>query len=199
METGSLGGSDVHFWWSEATLDGVELLSDAERARAARFRFDRDRASYVAAHVLTRRALSRIASDVPPRDWEFQTDLSGKPFITNPLPRHLGFSLSHTHGLVACGAAWDCDIGVDVERIDRKVDRATMQAVLTPDELRHVDAGTVSFFEYWTRKEAYLKALGTGISGRLKDLSIADIPDGWTIHHEQPAAGFHLSVAFRGR
>lgn len=174
------------------------MLSEAERARAVRFRFDSDRASYLAAHALTRRALSEVA-DIPGRDWEFQVSLSGKPFILNSLPRHLGFNLSHTRGLVACAAAWECDVGVDVERIDRKVDRATMLAVLTPDELRSVDEGTVSFFEYWTRKEAYLKALGTGISGRLKELAIADIADGWTIHHEQPSPDYHLALAFRAR
>jgi len=91
----------------------IALLNDAERARAARFRFDRHRREYLAAHVLTRTALS-FAHPVPPRQWSFSVNKYGKPAPIPGSPRTgprqwggipecgFGFNQSHSVELVAC-------------------------------------------------------------------------------------------------
>ena len=117
-----------------------------------------------------RRVLSRL-SGVPPEALRFKTGQHGKPEIDQPLEaRDLQFSLSHTHGLVVCAAAWGCAVGVDVERIRRHVslldlvdryfdpgEAAALRALPDAERQRR-------FLEYWTLKEAYAKARGLGLN-----------------------------------
>jgi 4'-phosphopantetheinyl transferase len=188
----------IHIWWDHAGFDddSLEILSEEEKRRQAAFRFERDRASYVAAHALKRRALSQVAS-VAPRDWRFHYGPGGKPVIANCLDGSLSFNISHTRGLVACAAAWGFDVGVDVECTDRDVDAVTMRSVLTPSELELVEAGRSSFFDFWTLKEAYLKACGAGLVDHLNRLEIAALTGEWRFFRFQPTARHRLAVVAR--
>ncbi len=146
------------------------LLSASEQARATRFRHPADRAAYVAAHALLRHMLSEALGGYP-RAWAFETGRSGKPAlaVAHRRPR-LHFNISHTRGLVACAIA-GVPVGVDVEASDGDVPSA-VAARFAPGEramlAKAADAEyRTMFFRLWTLKEAYLKATGEGLSGRL--------------------------------
>lgn len=188
----SLGESDVHVWYRDTTSLGdkaIDLagrhLSAEERSRRDRLHFEADRRDFTVAHDLLRRALSHY-KEIPPADWRFATGDYGKPSIEGIDPQMglLSFSLSHTRGCVACAIASSAWVGVDVERTDRSprnnelADRyfsKTEAAWLCQcsDEIYGV-----RFAELWTLKEAYLKAIGVGLSGSLDSISFRFDEDG---------------------
>jgi len=149
--------------WSQLSLD--------ERDRCQRFMFARDRRDFAAAHVLLRRTLSQYG-DLEPEAWTFVVDANGKPSLssTGGRPGPVKFNISHTHGLVACAVAHDVDVGVDVEAIDRAADGvAIAERFFARAELAQLDRCAVPerparFIELWTLKEAYLKAIGSGLA-----------------------------------
>lgn len=176
-----IGQSDVHLWYlcTEDLLEDTIITTDRtlsaeERARRDRFHFPSDRRDFAAAHDLLRRTLS-IYRDVSPADWRFKTNEYGKPSIDSVDPHltSLSFSLTHTSGCVACGVTLRSAVGVDVERADRS--QATMEIASRYFSLGEVDSlrkhsyetSRIKFTELWTLKEAYLKAIGVGLSGSL--------------------------------
>jgi len=151
---------------SPVTGADFELLDDAERARAARFHFERDRDRYVVAHAALRRLLAqRTARD--PASLEFAAGPYGKPYLAQA-PR-CAFSLSHCESQALVALAGDGEIGVDLERVRPLADLDGLaRQCLTPaemHELADVEPGLrpLSFLRLWARKEACLKALGLGL------------------------------------
>jgi 4'-phosphopantetheinyl transferase len=187
------------------------LLDDGERARAARFAFDEDRQSYVAAHALLRLELSRRAG-LPARDWRFAATKLGKPFLLDP-PRDLRFSLSHTRGMVVVAVAEGADIGVDVEPSDRRAESMKVaQRFFAPEEvalLAAVEGETRRdlFFAIWTLKEAVVKATGQGLARALDSFSVSldpprvtmrdGSPQEWSAAHWRRGS-FHFALAAQG-
>jgi 4'-phosphopantetheinyl transferase len=186
-------------------------LDDEERARAARFAFEEDRQSYVAAHALLRAELSRRA-ERPPQAWRFAAATLGKPFLLDP-PRDLRFSLTHARGMVAVAIAEGVEVGVDVEPADRRAENMKLaERFFAPEEvelLRAVegDARRDLFFAIWTMKEAAIKATGQGLSRALDSFSVSPDPprvtmrDGsgsWSAVHWRRGA-FHFAVAAQTR
>jgi 4'-phosphopantetheinyl transferase len=144
------------------------VLSAVERARASRLYLAADRQSYTAAHALLRLLLSTCVPGVGPGHWQFTASGYGRPELPPPW-RRLRFNLSHTEGLVACIACLDFDCGIDVERARGPQSPAFIRHVLAPAEQRAVLAAPEAarsrlFQRYWTLKEAYVKARGTGLS-----------------------------------
>jgi 4'-phosphopantetheinyl transferase len=170
----------------------LAVLSSGERERLERFRFERDRHLFLVSHALLRFALSRLAG-VDPQAWQFCTGPHGRPEIAAP-PSRLRFSLSHTRALAACAATIDDDIGLDVEHTSRRVTAGLADRFFSPREthaLRRVagPAQCARFFEYWTLKEAYLKARGLGLSLPLNRFSVYRDRQGvWRIAFE-PSVG----------
>jgi 4'-phosphopantetheinyl transferase len=152
---------------SDATDSNVELLDAHERAHAARFHFERDRGRYVAAHAALRRLLTertgREAATLA-----FHAGPYGKPSLAGA-PR-CAFSLSRSDELALIALADDGEIGVDLERVRPLPDLDTLaRQCLTSAECRELqalpaDARPLALLRRWTRKEACLKALGTGLS-----------------------------------
>ena len=192
--------SQVHIWhysWGgspdPARLEALyPALSSGEREQHRRFHFEKDRNTYLLAHVLLRRVLSRYG-DRPPNAWDFVPGSHGKPSIVDPGREDLRFSLTHTAGLVACAARRHGEVGVDAERIDRACDfLAIARSMFAPAEVTQLENSRAEiqrdlFFRIWTSKEAYVKALGLGLSASLKDFSIeAGVP---CIHFSSPAQG----------
>ncbi len=201
---------------AEDTLQAaVALLSEEEMARYHRFHFDDDRREFALAHALLRTTLSAF-DDVTPREWRFENDANGKPALAPGMTGvPLCFNLSHSRGLVACAVAVDADVGVDVESVTRATDwRSIVPRYFSAAEVEHIDrlpppeqAGR--FFELWTLKEAFAKALGLGLSQPLDATSfdLADtaaigcvLPDGvraevWQFALYRPAADHCLAVA----
>lgn len=184
------------------------LLDDAERARAARFAFEEDRHSYIAAHALLRAELSRRAGPAP-QEWRFAATALGKPFLLDP-PRDLRFSLTHTRGMVAVAVTDGLEIGVDVESEDRRAESMKLAERFFAREeialLRAVegDARREMFFAIWTLKEAVVKATGQGLSRALDSFAVSPDPPRVTMRDEAWSAdhwrlgSFHFALAAQG-
>jgi 4'-phosphopantetheinyl transferase len=161
------------------------LLSEDERERMTHFRLGADRRLFLLGHALVRLALSRH-SDVDPRDWRFCLGPYGRPEIATP-PSRLRFTLSHTRGLAACAVVRDQDIGLDVEDTSCGDAIDVAKHVLSPREIRDylTEPAAVQprrFLEYWTLKEAYMKARGFGLSLPFDRFSFyRDRRGGWRI------------------
>jgi 4'-phosphopantetheinyl transferase len=158
----------------ESLLEG---LSEDERGRHARFRFESDRDIYLVAHALVRRMLARV-SGAAPESFAFVAGEHGRPEISAPdVACTFRFNLSHTHGLVACAVTRAADIGVDVEYVERKVEVMNVaNHVFSAIEVEGLEAlsGEAQrerFFELWTLKEAYIKAIGKGLSAPLRAIT----------------------------
>lgn len=152
-------------------LDGAEpapldLLSAAEQARARRFAFERDRRRYVKGRAALRRLLAAWL-EVEPARLQLQEGPQGKPFL--PDAPHCRFNVSHSHGVGLIGIGADTDIGVDVEARHWPSDFESIAGnILTPLErrqLRAMEPGQrcEALLFAWTRKEACVKAIGTGL------------------------------------
>jgi 4'-phosphopantetheinyl transferase len=144
-------------------------LTPAERARGARFHFERDRLNHAAARIAVREALSEFA-DVAPDDWRFAVEANGKPAIAGPAAgRGLAFNLTHTDGLVMIGVARADALGVDAENLDRPVSPELADRHFAPSEasaLRALpaQARATRLLELWTLKESFIKARGLGLA-----------------------------------
>jgi len=150
----------------DAGDQGLEILDANERARAARFHFERHRGRYVSAHVALRRLLAeRTGRDAA--SLAFEMGAYGKPTLAGE-PR-CAFSLSHSEDLALVALADDGEIGVDLERVRPLPDLDTLaRQCLTAHECRELEAvapgdRSRALLQRWTRKEACLKALGTGL------------------------------------
>lgn len=146
-------------------------LNDEERARCERLKIDRVRFEYVMTRVLARHALSTVEPAVDPAAWTFERNEHGKPEVVGPVGRAtLRFNLSNTHGLVACAITRDVDVGIDIESRERDSDAlAIADRYFSESEVIALRAlpeheQVRRFFEYWTLKEAYIKARGMGLA-----------------------------------
>jgi len=173
-----LGPDDVHvFFFHTSQIAGdplvracEALLTDEEKARRARYIFDKNKLEYLATRTLARTTLSRYAR-VAPEAWRFTPNQYGRPEISGPdgAPR-LRFNLSNTVKLVACAVSLDRDVGIDVEDSTRSGETVAIADRFFSDqetkELRALPASRQHrrFFEYWTLKEAYIKARGMGLA-----------------------------------
>jgi 4'-phosphopantetheinyl transferase len=197
----------------------LALISVEESARHQRFRFQEDRDSYLLAHALARSILAGLCG-ADPLALRFEAGEHGRPELVSPRcePR-LRFNLSHTRGLVACAVALDHDVGVDVEHLDRRVQIDQLAPSVFSDAERAAlarlsdDARRVRFFELWTLKEAYIKAVGKGLALRLQSITLEldagprpqiafappldDDPRAWWFDVRQPLDGYMLAAALR--
>jgi 4'-phosphopantetheinyl transferase len=185
----SLAREEVAVWWLATEACGpedcqrwLELLNEDERMRAERFYFEFDRREFVAAHALLRSMLS-FYLDRPAPAWHFSADDSGKPAIAAEMALpEFQFNISHTRGLVAAAVAPHGKLGIDVEKIDdAKADLTVAQYYFAGSELeilRRVPRcqRPLWFFRLWTLKEAYLKAIGTGLGTPLDSFAFSFDP-----------------------
>jgi len=165
-------GAPVDLWVAniagQPSPGDMAMLSNIERLRAGRLRFDRDRRRYLAAHVGLRRVLADY-SGIPPDQQRFAVGPYGKPVLAG-FPR-LGFNLSYAGDQALIGVAHDAAIGVDAESAGEVADLEAMAAtVFARSEYAAFlavppgAARCAAFLRGWTRKEACVKALGTGLS-----------------------------------
>ncbi|MCH0564267.1 4'-phosphopantetheinyl transferase superfamily protein [Streptomyces sp. MUM 136J] len=197
----------------ETAADLLDLsdLSDAERRRTASFVRPTDGITYASAHVALRRLLGRYLG-LAPQDVPFVrepcpgcAEPHGRPAVAHPDPP-LHFSLAHSHG-VAVVAVSRTVIGVDVERLPRDETVEVCAPALHPGEQAELtgletEERRAAFGRIWTRKEAYLKALGTGLSrDPAHDYLGADPrrrPDGWTLLDLPSGPRHNAAVAVLG-
>ena len=168
---------DATFEAAQVRSRFVTLMTAQERDRMQRFHFEAGRRQYALTRAMQREVLSAYAPEVAPAQWEFEATAEGRPFLASAF-EHTGlhFNLSHTDGLVAMAVGRHERVGVDVEKLDRAplavaeryfsaVETAQLQALPVAEQPRH-------FVRLWTLKEAYLKAIGTGVAGGLGQMSI---------------------------
>ncbi|WP_421659106.1 4'-phosphopantetheinyl transferase family protein [Leptothermofonsia sp. ETS-13] len=216
-----LSVGEVHIWFvrldvpSEILQPLTETLSLDERRRAERFRFDRDRHRFLAGRGTLRAILSRYAK-TDPTQIQFHYGTSGKPALVDI--SGLEFNLSHSQDLMLCAIARNSRVGVDLEylRPVSDLDHLT-QRFFSPQEYLAIqalpeDERLRSFFQYWTCKEALLKAIGDGLVN-LKDVEILlteagaeivrlesafpPIPN-WSLYLFAPAVGYTAALATEG-
>lgn len=184
----SPGPGEVQVWLANldpgaAVVDRlVAVLSPDERERAARFHFRWDAMRWIVARATLRDILGACLQ-MAPAAVAFRYGDKGKPALAAALGRsELQFSVSHSANLAAFGVTVDAPVGVDVERVrvvddmQRIAERSFSPRECTalrglPRELR-----SVGFFNCWTRKEAYIKALGAGLSYSLDQFSVSLVP-----------------------
>ena len=215
---------EVHLWRacldvaSEALARLGATLTEAELERSASFKFDRDRARFVAARGQLRTLLARYL-DANARDIVLMEGSHGKPRLAVG-PGWLRFNLSHSDGVAVFAVARDREVGVDVEQIrcDLRIDevarhfysareRADLAGLAEGDRLR-------AAFDCWARKEAYLKAVGAGMALPLDgfdvtlrpgepvrldrhEMNAAD-PRSWSLHAFDAGPGYAAAVAVEG-
>lgn len=197
------------------------LLAPDEQLRANRFHFERDRQRFIAGRAILRTILGRYLG-CNGTELLFDYGPHGKPALAKPATEPpLYFNLAHSGGLAVVALAHQQEVGVDVEQIRPLADMeqiaqrffaAAEQAALLalPVEQRQA-----AFFNGWTRKEAYLKALGDGLARPLDQFCVTLAPGDpvrlvsingagddashWLLESFNPALGYAAAVAVRGQ
>lgn len=189
--TEPLAGDDQLAIWTASLSDlrpsatsYLPTLDRQEHERMERFRFDADRERFLLGHGLLRALLGRYLH-TPPERIRFKRGRFGKPYIEGSA---IDFNLSDTKDAVAIAIGRRQDIGVDIETMSRKVDHeAVGQHYFTNEEVDAIQRardGKRQFLEFWTRKEAVLKASGVGIMDDLRVLRVDEPVNRMTISHE---------------
>lgn len=180
----TLGTDEVHLWRVRVDLAASTLrmmedtLTSTERARGAAFRFPRDRARWMAARGILRAILSRYLKR-DPETLRFTAGAYGKPaLLCEAGQAGVLFNLSHSGALALYAISGSRAVGVDLERT-RWIEEAEQlgQRCFSSAEVRQLQAVPAhaqhkAFLRCWTRKEAYVKARGLGLS---LDLSLFDM------------------------
>jgi len=214
---------DIHIWW--ASLDEYEphykeLLSADERTRAERFRFDKDRDHFIVCRAILRDILGSYLNREP-HTLEFSYGKNGKPSLNGVNEsENIDFNLSQSGGQAVYAVTRGRDIGVDIEYIRYIPD---MQDIIE----RYFSAGEkgvfkslpeavryMTFYKFWTRKEAFIKATGDGLSFPLDKFDVSKLSGGsagqlivngdtgvsshWYIQDLNPVSGFAAAVVVKG-
>lgn len=203
---------DRHLLW--------QVLSEEERSRAGRFVFDRDREHFVVARGLLRRLLGRYL-DRDPASIEFRYSAFGKPELSGALAAEgFRFNLSHSGGLALYALAREREIGVDIEQFRDNLDemeiaeRFFSRAEVAALRALPPSAENKGFFTCWTRKEAYIKAKGEGLSTPLDRFDVSLAPgqparllmtreapeerERWSLREIDPGPGYTAAIAVEG-
>ena len=209
-----LGARDVHLWGLTGSVCNVQknysdyFLDDDEQSRAMKFRFRKDHDLYVIGRHFTKIMLAYY-TDCTPDSVKITEGSFGKPSCE----MNLFFNISHSGDHLLLGFS-NLDIGVDIERIDPSVDikrigkrhfsKIEFQKMMSCAE----DERVKSFFEIWTKKEAFIKGIGEGLSVPLKDFNVTS-PNGkvlwelspeknygnWYVHDIESNQGFKSAFA----
>jgi 4'-phosphopantetheinyl transferase len=180
----------------------AHLLGDDERARADRFRFPRDRRRFVVRRARLRQLLGGWVGRAP-EALVFGENGHGKPVLADGPP----FSLSHSADMMML-AIGDADVGCDIEWIDPALDWPPLAETFFTTAERNAlaalppEAGRRAFFACWARKEAFVKALGLGLSYPLDafDVSVSGAAallsggEGWVMDDASGMPGFATAL-----
>ena len=188
-------------------------LSQDETERAARLHFDKDRRSFIICRGLLRSILAGYLG-LKPAEIRFEYGPQGKPSLQN---RAMCFSVSHSEDRVLYAFCKNCELGVDLEYVRDLPDAEILaQRFFAPSEYIEFRGTTPAvrtraFFCCWTRKEAYIKATGRGLSLPLDSFQVPILPEqpaqlrittrpsehlsGWSLRHLDPSPGYVGALA----
>ena len=216
----ALPESTIHVWLISLTQRGhvykslTGLLSSSEQERAARFKFDQHRQRFVVAHAALRSILSQYLKTTP-LNVQFVNGPNGKPKLAEEFARSdVRFNLSHSFDLALLAVIRGREIGIDVELVKEDYAFEDVAArFFTAEELAAFRALPVhlqrqGFFKCWTSKEAFLKAKGTGLSGKLDEVEITLSSEqrvlinasvaGWTLSEVNPENNYEAALVIEG-
>lgn len=221
-----LGYDEVHVWRARLNLNRSllcqlrEILSPDERQRADRYHFQRDREHFVAARGVLRDVLSRYTG-APPESLRFSYSEFGKPsLICDESGEAPFFNISHSDDVAIYAVTSAREVGVDIEKVREDfagLDIAerffSINEVAALRALPHAERAG-AFFDCWTRKEAYIKARGEGLSCPLHLFTVSLAPGRpaallhtdddpqdaarWSMVDLYPEEGFRAALAVKG-
>ena len=184
-----LAPGEVHVWQVE--LDQPEhllgkfrnTLDPDELERASRFHFEKHRRHFIVGRGVLRQVLSHYL-EAKPETFRFAYGAFGKPALSSAYESsRLRFNMSHSHGVALFAVAADKELGIDVEHVRANFASAEIarrffarSEVETFEELP-LEEQVAAFFRCWTRKEAYIKAIGRGMSQPLDEFDVTLAPD----------------------
>ncbi len=213
--------NEVHLW--RENLDNAKplledltrILSEDELVRARRFHFEQHRQRFIAARGILRSILSGYLN-IEPSEINFGYEARGKPFLEQNFHENkFSFNVSHSQNFALYAVTLDNSIGVDLECINSTTDVLSLaQRFFSQSEFALIESAPQEqqqqlFFRYWTCKEAYLKATGTGLKDLDKvEISLTaqqsaklNIPNSseWSLLEIQPFSNCAGAVACTGR
>ncbi|MEP7279706.1 MAG: 4'-phosphopantetheinyl transferase superfamily protein [Bacteroidota bacterium] len=218
--------NQVHIWracldLAEPQMKGIlEILSTDEVQRAGRFRFEKDKKRFIAARGILRQILAGYLK-MTAQQLRFEYTSFGKPVLAkNSDFDNIYFNLSHSDAYALYAFTRHRNVGIDIELI--RNDAAVYQIAqkfFSPGEVSSLESTNKNklhdiFFQYWTRKEAIVKAKGEGISSPLEKVNVSLIDgkvlspvllpgDGnenrsWYVKDLFPCAGYVAAIAVEG-
>lgn len=218
---------EAHIWridfldWQGREDQFVSVLSSDETERARRFRLPHDRQRFILRHGLLRAILSGYLG-MPSALLRFDYSSYGRPALhTEHHKSSLHFNLSHSHQMALIAVVLDGCVGIDIERVHTDFDHQRIAtqffSLAEQEQLRDVapDERARAFFMCWTRKEAYIKALGMGLSIPLAQFDVSLRPDqaarilaarnglpgaeDWRLYHLEPAGDYTAALCLPRR
>ena len=217
-----LTNNRVHVWRANLDLPMIEIerlaaiLSTDEIAKANKFHFIEHRKRFIAARGILRQLLGNYL-EIRPNKIKFEYSGYGKPRLAASMDdSSLQFNVSHSLNYALYGFTNNHLIGVDLEFLREIKDAAELaKRFFTAGEFQSIADLTgrerqKAFFQIWTAKEAYFKAIGTGLSGSLTDIELSfegenlklfaikeniHAISNWSIHNYVPAANYTATVA----
>jgi len=196
-------GREIHIW--AVPLDApdsimacsVAILSSDEMERMQRFRFEHLQRSYAVSQGFLRALLGRYAS-VAPKEIQFSYASQGNPSLTGISPK-ISFNMAHSAGLGLYAVTTDCELGVDIEQARELRDmESIVRQFFGPEESQEFLALPApmrigGFYNCWTRKEAFIKAVGEGLYMPLDSFRVTLAPSQpvelMHVHHDRQEAG----------
>lgn len=221
-----LSNKDVHVWYAPVKETANRLhylkhiLSTDELQRANRFNFETDRNRFITAHGILRTILGHYLN-ISADKLHFSYGRYGKPTLVDNISQKIvHFNVSHSSGLVLYAITRYSEVGIDIERI-RPIDHMDQIAECYFSEQEKTAFRSLpenqkqeAFFAYWTRKEAFIKATGRGLSYPLNTFTVSLAPglssiniithdnrlerSNWSLRELQPGPGYIAAVAAKG-
>lgn len=183
----SLKDGEIHVWRVNLDKESssvqmlFETLSADEKQKAGKYRFEKDRSHFVVARGSLRNILGGYLNMSPPQI-RFSYNRFGKPFLESE-SNQIRFNVSHSQGIALFALTREQEIGIDIEFINDNVEiLKTAESVFSPTEISTLktlpsNMQTAAFFCGWTRKEAFIKAVGEGFSYPTKQFTIPIKPE----------------------
>ena len=221
-----LAPGHVHVWRGTTDIPPAQLhayrdtLSQDERERAQRLTMPVHRQRFTAGRGMLRHILGCYIG-IPPSDIRFETGPHGKPFLRHPTNHPLHFNVAHSQRVAVYAVSRDFEVGIDLEGDRDRADYHKLaERICSPEEftmfqqLPQVEH-KAAFFSCWTRKEAFVKARGTGLAFPLKQLTVSFAPaepprilairgqapaeHQWSLVHLPMQEGFLGALAVKGQ
>lgn len=180
MNNITLSENEIHIYKSLLIKSPSEIseynkiLSSDEKERAGRFKFEKHRNRFIAGRGLLRQILSRYLK-IHPSEIKFSYEEKGKPFLKD---NRIRFNLAHSNEFAVYAIMMDNEVGIDLEFKKEMTDALEIGKRFFSagefEELKNLKGSDIEtgFFNCWTRKEAFIKAIGEGLSYPLSDFSV---------------------------